>query len=150
MEPTPWSAALDTGHPALDEQHRNQFRLHAEALDSARSGDLGAARSALAELLAHTREHFAFEEKLMVESGYAQRELHHKAHLTFMDDLVSLVGEGARDSSSAVLRLWLESRYASWWKWHVRSNDAPLARYLLAQATPPPPEARPAVARSEP
>jgi hemerythrin-like metal-binding protein len=149
MGPTPWSAALDTGHPALDEQHRELFRRHAEALDSARRGDAEAARAALAGLLDRTREHFAFEEKLMAEAGYPQRELHGQAHSQCMEDLVALVGEGARDPCSAGLRLWLESRYASWWRWHVRSNDAPLARHLLAAGAPPR-EARPAAARTEP
>ena len=138
MEPTPWSATLETGHPALDEQHRELFRLHLETLDGVRGGEGRSPRTALAELLDRTREHFAFEEKLMAEADYPQRELHAKAHSEFMTDLVSLVSEGTREPSATVVRLWLESRYASWWRWHVRSTDAPMASHLMAAAARPP------------
>ncbi len=138
MGQTPGSAAPKTGHPALDEQHLGQFRLHAEALDGARRGDAPAVQAALIELLGCTGEHFAFEEKLMAEADYPQRELHAKAHAEFMADLVSLVSEGTRKPSATVVRLWLESRYASWWKWHVRATDAPMASHLMAVATRPP------------
>ena len=138
MGQTPWSAALETGHSAIDDQHRELVRLHAEVLDSMRAGDADAARTALAVLLDRTREHFAFEENLMAEARYPQREHHGTAHSQFIDDLVALVSEGTRNPFSTALRLWLESRYASWWKWHLRSNDFALARHLTAQATPPP------------
>jgi hemerythrin len=136
MGPTAWSATLETGNPALDEQHRVLFSLHTEAIESARRGDGPAVRTVLAELLDRTREHFACEEKLMAEACYPQRELHGKAHREFMGDLVALVAEGTHDPSSKVLRLWLESRYASWWKWHLRTDDVALARHLTAPAAP--------------
>lgn len=136
MGPTPWSATFETGNPALDEQHRELFRLHGEALDSARGGEGRPARTVLAELMERTREHFAFEEKLMAEACYPQGELHGKAHREFMDDLRALVAEGTHDASSVVLQLWLDSRYASWWKWHLRTHDVALARYLMAPAAP--------------
>lgn len=135
MDPTPWSATLETGHPALDEQHLELFRLHLEALDGVRGGDGRSPRTVLAELLDRTREHFAFEEKLMAEAAYPQRELHARTHSEFMADLVALVSEGTREPSATVVRLWLESRYASWWKWHVRSTDAPMAKHLRAAGT---------------
>ncbi|HYS81567.1 MAG TPA: hemerythrin family protein [Anaeromyxobacteraceae bacterium] len=136
MGPTPWNAALDTGNPALDEQHRELFHLHAEAVDSARGVEGRPAPTVLAELLKSTREHFAFEEELMAEAGYPGREPHGQAHREFMDDLVALVAEGTRDPSSMALRLWLESRYPSWWKWHLRTHDVALARHLMAPPAP--------------
>jgi len=35
MEPAEWTARLETGHEALDEQHLEPFRLHAEAVEAA-------------------------------------------------------------------------------------------------------------------
>ena len=136
MAPTPWSATLETGHPALDEQHRGLFHLHGEAVDRARGVEGRPARTVLAELIDRTREHFAFEEGLMAEAGYPQREPHGKAHREFLVDLVALVAEGTRDASSMALRLWLESRYPSWWKWHLRTHDVALVRYLMAPEAP--------------
>ena len=67
----------------------------------------------------------------MRESGYARREAHAQAHGVFMHDLASLVAEASRDACSPLVRLWLESRYTTWWKLHARSSDVALADHLL-------------------
>ena len=54
-----------------------------------------------------------------------------------MRDLIALLAEIARNPCSPLVRLWLESRYESWWKLHARSNDAALARHLAAAAAAP-------------
>ena len=147
MEPKGWNGGLDTGHDAVDEQHRDLFRLHAEALTAARGGDGSATEELLHELMVRTAEHFAFEERMMAESSFPSREPHADAHRAFMGDVVALVAEASRDASSGLVRLWLESRYAAWWKLHLRTNDVALAKHLRAvaalapAAAPAPPKA---------
>ena len=142
MSATEWNQQMETRHSAIDEQHREMFSVYADALEGARGGDAPAAQAAVLKLLELTRRHFAFEEQLMSESSYSHREVHAKAHAVFMRDLLDLVAHVGRDASSPVVRLWLESRYVTWWKLHVRSNDAALANYLATLAVPPPTEPR--------
>lgn len=137
MAATGWSASLDTGHSDVDEQHREIFRLHAAAVDAAR-GDGRATKECLQDLLDRTAEHFAFEERLMSATAYAGRERHVEAHRTFMRDVLALVAEAARDGTSGLVRLWLESRYASWWRLHVRTNDLALAAHVRSLPSPEP------------
>lgn len=128
--PSEWNDALVTGHPEMDDQHHDLLVAHAAALELARSGDEPAMRASLLELLELTRKHFAFEERLMVESAYSGRTQHAKAHVAFVRDLLALLEVAARDASAAAVRLWLGSRYDSWWKHHLRSNDVLLASHL--------------------
>ena len=72
----------------------------------------------------------------MSETAYAGRERHAEAHRTFMRDVLALVAEAARDGTSGLVRLWLESRYASWWKLHVRTNDLALAAHVRSIPAP--------------
>ena len=137
MNSTEWDRGLDTGHPAIDEQHRELLVAHADALERARGRDGQATRVAIAGILELTRRHFAFEELLMAESSYGQRVTHAKAHAAFLRDLLDLDALTARDACSPVVRMWLESRYLAWWKFHVRSNDAALAAHLAALAKIP-------------
>jgi hemerythrin len=134
MQPAGWNADHDTGHDAVDAQHRELFRLHGDASQAARGGDAAAALAALHSLLQGTREHFAFEERLMTETAYPRRDEHAAIHADFVADLASLVAEAGRDACSGLVRLWLDSRYASWWRLHVRANDAALARHVTACA----------------
>jgi hypothetical protein len=62
MNSTEWDRGLETGHPAIDEQHRELFLARARALESARDRDGQATRAAAQEILDLTRRHFAFEE----------------------------------------------------------------------------------------
>ncbi len=134
MEPDGWSETLKTGNEALDAQHVELFELHANVCGASRRGEAKAVRDVLQELREQTRRHFAFEAQQMAESKYARRKMHENAHAAFMQDLDSLIAEAERSACSPLVRLWLESRYASWWALHVRSHAMGLAAHLAAFA----------------
>ena len=125
-----WNAAHDTGYDDIDAQHRDLFRAHTMACEASRAGDAPAVAAAIEALVEATREHFAFEEGLMATSHFPGREMHAEAHRLFMSDLGALAAQVRRNPGSPVVRLWLDSRLASWWKRHVTSNDAALAAHL--------------------
>jgi hemerythrin len=128
----------DLGHPALDEQHRHLLELHLEALDALRAGNRDCAMMALLALEAAVTEHFAFEEALMRDSRYPERAVHEDAHRLFTSDLAKLIGGLAEGASAGATALWLDSRNGSWWRMHLRTNDASLARHLALVPAPPP------------
>lgn len=143
MATTAWDGGLETGYPPIDEQHRDLVAFHAVVLEHVRSGDAGAAWAELQELIDHTQRHFAYEEARMIESAYGAREKHLEGHRAFMGDLVQLVERARLDACAPVVRMWLESRYVSWWKYHVRSSDAALAAHLAAAQSIPPAQPEP-------
>lgn len=150
MTANAWNRALETGHAAIDEQHQQLHRAYQGLLESVRGGDGGAAWAQLQELVQLTERHFAFEESRMEQSSYAALEQHRESHRAFQRDLVEFVERARRDACAPLVRLWLESRYVSWWKLHVRSSDAGLAAHLaVAEAVPPAPALAPAVAPGE-
>ena len=150
MTANAWSRALETGHPAMDEQHQQLHSVYQGLLENVRGGDGGEAWVQLQELVQLTKRHFAFEESRMEESSYAAREQHGESHRAFLRDLVQFVERAQRDACAPLVRLWLESRYVSWWKLHVRSSDAGLAAHLaVAEAVPPAPALVPAIAAGE-
>ncbi|MFL5263413.1 MAG: bacteriohemerythrin [Anaeromyxobacteraceae bacterium] len=132
------AANHDLGHPALDEQHRHLLNLHFEALDALRAGNRDGAVMTLLALEAAVGEHFAFEEALMRDSGYPERAMHEDAHRQFGSDLAKLIAALAEGASAAATALWLDSRNGSWWRMHIRTNDASLARHLALVPAPPP------------
>ena len=128
---------LELGHPDLDEQHRELNGLHALAAAAVRAGEAPAVRGSLGKLAELTRRHFAFEERLMAEAAYPDRESHAAGHAAFLKDLDLLEAHAAKAPCSPLVRLWLESRYASWWLLHLRSHDARLVSRLSASALLP-------------
>jgi len=118
-----------TGIGTFDEQHRALAamvgRLGAEF---AAGRDAPRLRSAVGELIAFARAHFAAEEALMDRYAIADREAHKEAHRRLLQDLSSLAKPSPRSStvlSAGFLQRWLLC--------HVDSADKELARQLLAQ-----------------
>jgi hemerythrin len=140
--PAPSVVSHDLGHPTLDAQHASIFQLQREIIAAFRAGDTEGGTTALHVLEKDMREHFVLEERLMRDSAYPERALHGEAHDLFRADFGKLIADIARGTSHSAVALWLESRLGSWWKLHVRTNDAALVRHLLAvpvAAVPPAP-----------
>jgi diguanylate cyclase (GGDEF)-like protein/hemerythrin-like metal-binding protein len=123
-----WSDAHRTGIGSIDEQHR----VLAAAIGRvgaaiAAGGDAARTRSALRELVAFTRAHFAAEEALMDCHDVADRATHKQAHRRLLQDALSLA-HAPRDASMMVSVGYLHD----WLVRHVDTADKELSRQLLA------------------
>jgi hemerythrin len=138
---------LTLGHAPLDEQHDVMLSRMAEAERSAQEADPAGAATALDALWEITVAHFAFEEELMAEHAYPDRDAHRMAHHLFLQDLERL----RRDLGQVGLTEDVVERAGSlsgWLTFHIRANDAPLALFVVrriaarvvagAQGTPTP------------
>ncbi len=76
-----WKVGYDCGHPVIDSEHRELFRLANELLDLA-SVEVSpqAIQAALDALLAHVVGHFAHEEAILRRHDYAEVEHHAELH----------------------------------------------------------------------
>jgi hemerythrin len=121
---------LLVGVHEIDAQHREFYaeinRLH----DAMRSHDLDQALRTADYLAAYASDHFASEERLMIEAGYPGFPEHLKRHAAFKQDLgrwrVRLKATGATASLVVDLSSWL----TQWLREHIRTVDAQLARFL--------------------
>ena len=77
-----WLEAYECGEPTIDREHRELFDLAnaTVAASLAKDSDPTSYRAALDQLLAHVAHHFADEEALLVEHGYAHIDAHKHAH----------------------------------------------------------------------
>lgn len=76
-----WSTAYSVKVETIDQQHKKLFSMVNELHEAARTGK-GAqvVPRLLKDLLQYTRQHFAFEEAMMVRGGYPQVEAHKAEH----------------------------------------------------------------------
>jgi len=127
MVPLEWTAALEVGHPEIDADHRAMVcllnRLHAA---SSRS-DRAAVRIELAALEALTRDHFAREERLMLDIRYPFAARHQKEHVHLFDEIgaqIDDLNEGLLGAAAIAqfIRRWLMD--------HVETSDRQLCAAL--------------------
>ena len=119
--PIAWNPELDTGIDVIDQQHR-RIVDYINALEAANAGgDRAAVGRTLDDLVDYTISHFAFEESLQEEAGYAYSKPHKKVHELFVrrvDEYVERHRLGD-DVGAELLKL-----LASWLVNHIRRDDA--------------------------
>ena len=133
MEAMHWSPNLSVGIEAMDADHL--------ALIAALNGLLEACReerghdailAAFDRLIGDTREHFAREERLMLDEVYPDYELHKRIHTALLDEIADLrtkcdTGEMEIGTETTdFIRSWLTS--------HILESDKQLGGFLAARA----------------
>lgn len=137
-----WSPALDTGLPVIDHQHRRIVEYINMLFDAGTGGDRAALKAVLDELVDYTLTHFAFEEQLMEEGGYAFLKAHKRVHELFRKRIGTYfqrfaAGEEVAGELLEMLKRWLVG--------HIKNEDAdyvePVRRVLEKHAPTPQAEA---------
>ena len=117
------------GVEEMDETHR-EFVVLVNALEGVR-GDAFAA--AFAQLLSHTKAHFANEDQLMEQSGFAATTEHRGEHRRVLADLERLYGRVAK-GSHALARAYIKE-IPDWFRTHAATMDSALAAHLKTVKT---------------
>jgi hemerythrin len=87
----------------------------------------------LDELLAHTRHHFAEEERLMQESNFPPYPMHKGEHDCVLADMSARVERWKQGHDAPALREWLDRDVGDWFVNHVSSMDFVTAGFIKAQ-----------------
>jgi hemerythrin len=128
-----WTSTLSVGVPEIDEQHRELFRRIDRLLDAMLHQDRSEAGRMIDFLRGFVVEHFAAEERLMVEVTYPDAEQHVREHRTFASTLADLDAEFAAHGATASVVFKLEKQVVGWLADHVYFTDVALGRYVQAQ-----------------
>jgi hemerythrin len=122
-----WTAALEIGHPEIDDDHRAMVCLLNRLYAASSRSDQAAVRVELAALEALTRDHFAREERLMLDIRYEFAARHQKEHVYLFDEISAQIddlNEGLLGASAIAqfIRRWLMD--------HVETSDRQLGAAL--------------------
>ncbi len=121
---------LTVGIPELDEQHRTFYARVERLHDAMRAHELHHAVEMAQYLADYARDHFATEERLMVEAAYPGFPDHLKRHEEFKRDLDRWRARLDANGPSAGLVVELSSWLTDWLREHIRAVDAEMARFL--------------------
>lgn len=116
-----WSSDLDTGIDVIDQHHR-RIADYINALEIANaSGNRAEVGRTLDDLVNYTVSHFAFEESLQEEAGYAFCKPHKRVHELFVRRVNEYVerhrlGEDIGAELYKLLSTWLVN--------HIKRDDA--------------------------
>ena len=134
-----WSEKFATGNVAVDNDHKEIFRLVEEVLNSSKVMNKDKNEAAITFLAGYVVEHFAREEALMAESNYPNTEKHTQEHKDFLavatqfkedfDDGGYALGELADHPETKHLSTVINEVVISWLSNHVMGSDRDLARH---------------------
>lgn len=124
-----WDDSLLTGHPLIDDDHRNLFAiiLRLDEL-SAAAAPTDVLSDVLCQLADYSREHFDREEKLMRIVRYNKYTDHVKEHHVFVRKLTIVVDAFERGRSSAIDDC--RSFVLDWFRDHVGRIDREFACHV--------------------
>lgn len=91
MDPIVWSENFSVGVKTLDKQHKQLISILNKTLNAPTLTTASETVSdILTEMTQYAREHFRYEEKLMIEHGFPEFEQHKKSHIAFSDKVAKL------------------------------------------------------------
>jgi len=86
-----WNKEWECGNKVIDKQHMDLIEYGNTLIFMSLSGyDYDTVLKQLDNLLNHIAEHFEYEEKVLEEVGYPEREEHKKIHATLVDNAFNL------------------------------------------------------------
>jgi hemerythrin-like metal-binding protein len=124
-----WKPEFSVGNAAVDHEHRELIQL-INSVHAAISGGADRDRMAagLGEIYAQIAAHFALEEKIMRDAGYADFGPHKADHESLLDQLADIIH--AVERGNKLDDQGLSSRLNGWFTEHFGSHDAKLHRQL--------------------
>lgn len=121
---------LKIGIYEVDDQHRSLYAQINQLHEAMRSHRLDQVVGTIEYLGRYASEHFATEERLMIEAGYPGFPDHLARHGQFKRDLKGWQERLAREGASAALVVDLSSWLTAWLREHIRGVDTKMAAFL--------------------
>ncbi len=123
-----WSDAIETGHPQMDDTHREFLALMDEALAS----DDGSMLARLDALIEHTRGHFDQELAWMQATAFPPIGCHQREHDTVMETALEVRRRVAAGDHGLGRKL--VAALAEWFNGHAQGMDKVLAGWMAEHA----------------
>ena len=130
--PPGWEAALETGIPAVDRQHRSLYQQILSLRDRTNSDRLN---ETLLFLQGYVVDHFATEERMHEESEYPNADEHLATHARFIQEFLAMKSEYEADQQEnrLITLMKLIKWLINWLRGHIMGMDTEFARYWHAR-----------------
>lgn len=136
--PIAWSDDLNTGHGAIDGDHREIFRRIAAFQEACQRGRGKAELEGLFEFLGdYVLKHFGEEEALMARHRFADSPEHRELHRDFRSKFAALREEMRGGPPGIHHTIAANYLLGDWWRTHICSADKAFARFLHDETAPP-------------
>ena len=121
-----WSKELELDMPAMDQTHREFVELLGQVEDAKDAQLLDIWK----DMIAHTHEHFAQEDRWMEATGFSVGNCHSTQHKVVLD----IMREGLARAQAGDLTMirGMAPELASWFSYHAKTMDAALAKHMQA------------------
>ena len=122
---------MSVGISKIDVQHRTLIRFINDAyraMEGLASED--ELKETLENLIDYSRVHFAYEEKLFLESRYPETKEHQKEHLGYCNTILEYYSQYLTGQTKDISELCLYLK--NWLHHHVMVNDKKYSRFILA------------------
>jgi hemerythrin len=124
-----WKPEYCVGDAAIDHEHEHMINQINSLYNQLREfADTETIESVLGEIHANISAHFALEERLMREAGYAEYEDHKDDHEDLLDQIHDLMDSFYTDPSEG--QKLLKSQLSDWFGRHFSTFDARLHKQL--------------------
>lgn len=134
METIVWSKLYETGHPVVDGQHRNLFKLiNNFNLETTEKESIHILNEAMETLSAYVGTHFKTEEDLMKATSYPDYILHKQEHDNLKEQaekLIKLYRLGKVDLTATISKF-----LSDWLKHHIQEIDKKMIDWLKQNET---------------
>jgi hemerythrin-like metal-binding protein len=129
MNQIKWKPEFAIGNAAIDQEHQQLITQINQLYEQLQLPmDTTTIESMLADIQADISTHFALEELLMQEAGFAEYENHRQDHERLLDQIHDMIFHFAEDPESGKELLF--KRLSDWFSHHFRSYDARLHEQL--------------------
>jgi hemerythrin-like metal-binding protein len=126
-----WRSKYSVGVQSIDSQHQKLFEMINELYDALRAGNVSEVVPAILKRLeAHCRQHFAYEESLMLQTEYPDYFRHRVEHNELMEKTLTLAKDF--DESKVMRSLALLNLLQEWTQRHILSSDKEYSAHLQA------------------
>lgn len=144
--PIVWSTELDTGIPVIDQQHRRIVDFINDLEAAQVLGDKNQIKQVVDDCVDYTLSHFAFEESMQEEAGYAYCKPHKKVHELFTRKVSEYqerlaLGDNIGEELHGMLARWLVN--------HIKRDDADYVPTVKAKMAIDKPHEPPAFTESK-
>jgi len=124
-----WTQEYSIGHAAVDQEHESLIAQINQLYNQLNQPfNIETIETMLADLQDNISTHFALEELLMQEAGYAEYEAHRQDHERLLDEIHDLKFHFEEDPESG--KEILTNRLSDWFSQHFRGFDARLHNQL--------------------
>jgi hemerythrin-like metal-binding protein/PAS domain S-box-containing protein len=126
-----WNDSLQTGHGAIDSQHRklvDMLNRLADAMATGKGREL--CDTVLDELIEYTQTHFAAEEQLMASHNYPKLAQHKAKHETLVKDVLAF--KAKCEAGAMGLPISLLQFLKDWLTNHIKGTDKAMVAEIVA------------------